>query len=246
MQKLNVSHNELSGTIPTGFSSMSSLETVDFSYNQLTGEIPSGKAFENTSAEAYIGNVGLCGNVQGMPSCDPPTTSGHHKRTVIEIVFSVIGAVLLLAMVAFLILACRRRPCEQKVNDPYESMIWEKESKFTFLDIVNATDSFNEAFCIGKGGFGRVYKAELPCVQVVAVKRFHVAETGDISEVSKKSFENEIKALTEVRHRNIVILRLRVLGEGQFEEDLRRGKDGVGHKGRSDPGGCSRLGLPAS
>jgi hypothetical protein len=63
----------------------------------------------------------------------------------------------------------------------------------------------------------------------VAVKRFHVAETGDISEVSKKSFENEIKALTEVRHRNIVMLRLRVPGEGQFEEDfVRGGKDGSG------------------
>jgi hypothetical protein len=211
LQKLNVSHNELSGTIPAGFSSMSSLETVDFSYNQLTGGIPSGKAFENTSAVAYIGNVGLCGNVKGMPSCDSPSSSGHHKRTVIEIVFSVIGAVLLLAMVACLILACRRWPREQKVleantNDSYESMIWDKESKFTFFDIVNATDSFNESFCIGKGGFGSVYKAELSSGQVVAVKRFHVAETGDISEVSKKSFENEIKALTEVRHRNIVKL----------------------------------------
>jgi serine/threonine protein kinase len=119
--------------------------------------------------------------------------------------------VLLAGIVACLILACRRRPREQKVleastNDPYESVIWEKEGKFTFLDIVNATDSFNEFFCIGKGGFGSVYKAELPSGQVVAVKRFHVAETGDISEVSKKSFENEIKALTEVRHRNIVKL----------------------------------------
>jgi hypothetical protein len=211
LQKLNLSHNKLSGTIPTGFSRMSSLETVDFSYNQLTGEIPSGSAFQNSSAAAYIGNLGLCGNVQGIPSCDRSASSGHHKRTVIEIVLSVVGAVLLAAIVACLILSCCRRPREQKVleastSDPYECMIWEKEGKFTFLDIVNATDSFNESFCIGKGGFGSVYKAELTSGQVVAVKRFHVTETGDISEASKKSFENEIKALTEVRHRNIVKL----------------------------------------
>lgn len=193
---------------------MSSLETVDFSYNQLTGEVPSGNVFQNSSAEAYIGNLGLCGDAQGIPSCgrssSPP---GHHERRLIAIVLSVVGTVLLAAIVvvACLILACRRRPRERKVleastSDPYESVIWEKGGNITFLDIVNATDGFSEVFCIGKGGFGSVYKAELPGGQVVAVKRFHVAETGDISEASRKSFENEVRALTEVRHRNVVKL----------------------------------------
>lgn len=124
---------------------------------------------------------------------------------------SVVGVVLLLAVVTCIILLCRRRPREKKevesnTNYSYESTIWEKEGKFTFFDIVNATDNFNETFCIGKGGFGSVYRAELSSGQVVAVKRFHVADTGDIPDVNKKSFENEIKALTEVRHRNIVKL----------------------------------------
>ncbi|VAH04143.1 unnamed protein product [Triticum turgidum subsp. durum] len=214
LQKLNLSHNDLSGSIPAGFSRMSSLDTVDFSYNRLTGKIPSGNAFQNTSADAYIGNLGLCGNVQGITSCDLGSggaSSGHRKRIVIATVVSVVGVVLLAALAACFILICRRRPREKKVleantNDTFESMIWEKEGKFTFFDIVNATDNFNETFCIGKGGFGAVYRAELASGQVVAVKRFHVAETGDISEISKKSFENEIKALTEVRHRNIVKL----------------------------------------
>lgn len=215
LQKLNLSRNELSGSIPAGFSSMSSLEAVDFSYNRLTGKIPSGNnIFQNTSADAYIGNLGLCGNVQGVAPCDlnsGSASSGHRRRIVIATVVSVVGVVLLAAVAACLILMCRRRPCEHKVleantNDAFESMIWEKEGKFTFFDIMNATDNFNETFCIGKGGFGTVYRAELASGQVVAVKRFHVAETGDISDVSKKSFENEIKALTEVRHRNIVKL----------------------------------------
>jgi hypothetical protein len=211
LQKLNLSHNDLSGSIPQWFSDMRSLETVDFSYNRLTGEIPS---IQNTSADAYIGNSGLCGNVQGIASCDHSSSSassGHHKKIVIASVVSVVGVVLLAAIAACLILIYRRRPREPKVleansNDAFESMIWEKEGKFTFFDIVNATDNFNEIFCIGKGGFGTVYRAELASGQVVAVKRFHVVETGDISDVNKKSFENEIKALTEVRHRNIVKL----------------------------------------
>lgn len=214
LQRLNLSHNELSGSIPAGFSRMSSLESVDFSYNRLTGSIPSGNVFQNASASAYVGNSGLCGDVQGLTPCDISSTgssSGHHKRVVIATVVSVVGVVLLLAVVTCIILLCRRRPREKKevesnTNYSYESTIWEKEGKFTFFDIVNATDNFNETFCIGKGGFGSVYRAELSSGQVVAVKRFHVANTGDISDVNKKSFENEIKALTEVRHRNIVKL----------------------------------------
>ncbi|KAB8112946.1 hypothetical protein EE612_051757, partial [Oryza sativa] len=214
LQRLNLSHNELSGSIPAGFSRMSSLESVDFSYNRLTGSIPSGNVFQNASASAYVGNSGLCGDVQGLTPCDISSTgssSGHHKRVVIATVVSVVGVVLLLAVVTCIILLCRRRPREKKevesnTNYSYESTIWEKEGKFTFFDIVNATDNFNETFCIGKGGFGSVYRAELSSGQVVAVKRFHVADTGDIPDVNKKSFENEIKALTEVRHRNIVKL----------------------------------------
>nr|CAD1844082.1 unnamed protein product [Ananas comosus var. bracteatus] len=68
------------------------------------------------------------------------------------------------------------------------------------------SDNFNEVYRIGEGGFGSVYKAELAAGPVVAVKCLQVAEPGDVSEINKKSFENEIRALTEVRHRNIVKL----------------------------------------
>ena len=40
-------------------------------------------------------------------------------------------------------------------------MVWWRDGKFTFGDTVKATDDINENYCIGKGGFGRVYKAEL-------------------------------------------------------------------------------------
>lgn len=69
LQKLNLSHSELNGSIPAGFSHVSSLEKVDFSYNQLTGEIPSWSAFQNTWVNAYIGNLGLYGNVQSITLC---------------------------------------------------------------------------------------------------------------------------------------------------------------------------------
>nr|POE86197.1 receptor-like protein 12 [Quercus suber] len=33
--------------------------------------------------------------------------------------------------------------------------------KFTFGDLVKATEDFNEKYCIGKGGFGTIYRAAL-------------------------------------------------------------------------------------
>jgi serine/threonine protein kinase len=91
-------------------------------------------------------------------------------------------------------------------KDVTDSLIWGRDGKFSFTDIVHATDNFNSAFCIGQGGSGIVYKAKLSAGQTVAVKRILVQDIGEVQEINKKSFENEIRALTEVRHRNIVKL----------------------------------------
>lgn len=93
-----------------------------------------------------------------------------------------------------------------KNGESSKSVIWERESKFTFGDIVQATDDFNEIYCIGRGGFGSVYKAVLSTGQVVAVKKLNMSDSSDIPATNRQSFENEIKMLTEVRHRNIIKL----------------------------------------
>ncbi|CAL9045512.1 unnamed protein product [Musa banksii] len=193
---------------------MVSLESVDFSYNNFTGPIPKGGAFRNASFKAYVGNLGLCGDVKGLLSCF--STSGevshkHHKRLVIAIVVPVVGVLVLAATVITIMLLCRDDPrekleMEKATRESSESSIWERECKFTFMDIANATGNFDEACCIGRGRFGSVYKAELPTGQVVAVKRFHVAHSEEMVDMYQKSFDNEIAALTEVRHRNIVKL----------------------------------------
>jgi serine/threonine protein kinase len=88
--------------------------------------------------------------------------------------------------------------------------VWGKDAAFSFGDILAATEHFNEAYCIGKGSFGSVYRADLPGPggQSLAVKRLDASETGDACRrgISEKSFENEVRALTRVRHRNIVRL----------------------------------------
>ncbi|XP_077252018.1 putative leucine-rich repeat receptor-like protein kinase At1g35710 [Tasmannia lanceolata] len=71
-------------------------------------------------------------------------------------------------------------------------------------NIIDAIEDFDEKHCIGEGGYGRVYKAALPTGQVVAVKKPHKLE--DSEHIDQRSFINEVRALTEIRHRNIVKL----------------------------------------
>ncbi|KAL3504512.1 hypothetical protein ACH5RR_034353 [Cinchona calisaya] len=50
------------------------------------------------------------------------------------------------------------------------------------------------------GGFGSVFRVELPNGQIVAIKKLHATVVVN----SSKDFANEIQALTRLRHRNIV------------------------------------------
>ncbi|MQL94998.1 hypothetical protein Taro_027662 [Colocasia esculenta] len=213
VEVLNLSHNHLAGRIPNGLSSMSSLTSMDFSYNNLTGPLPRGRNFDNAPAEAFVGNS-LCGGTKGLPPCDFSGEKSHSNRKKIIIAVVVPIAFLALATILVIIGCCSRRdqevagePASLRQEDaPLQSVIWERESKFAFNDIVNATYNFSDSCCIGKGGFGSVYRAKLPTGNLVAVKRFHMSDSGDVPEAVRKSFENEIQALTEVRHRNIVKL----------------------------------------
>ncbi|KAF8376808.1 hypothetical protein HHK36_031522 [Tetracentron sinense] len=114
-------------------------------------------------------------------------------------------------IVGILILCRKSKHCNEEMEITARDvitkpLIWEREGKFTFGDIAKATEDFNEIYCIGKGGFGSVYKAVLPTGQIVAVKRLHLSDSSDIPAINRRSFENEIGSLTEVRHRNIIKL----------------------------------------
>nr|AMM42960.1 LRR-RLK [Vernicia montana] len=216
LENLNVSHNSLSGKIPTALSGMVSLRSIDFSYNKLTGPIPTGGMFRNASAKAFVGNSDLCGEVEGLSPCNPLTSNGkssnYNKRVLIGVVvpICVLSATTVIVVVV-LISRCKTELHDEEIKginkrESFESMIWEREGKFTFGDIVKATDDFNEKYCIGKGGFGSVYKAVLSTGQVVAVKKLNISDSSDIPAINLQSFENEIRMLTEVRHRNIIKL----------------------------------------
>ncbi|KAF5475937.1 hypothetical protein F2P56_007691, partial [Juglans regia] len=82
--------------------------------------------------------------------------------------------------------------------------IWNYDGHIAYEDIIEATEDFDIRYCIGTGGYGSVYRAELPSGNVVALKKLHQKEAEN--PVFYKSFINEVGVLTEIRHRNIMKL----------------------------------------
>ena len=95
-----------------------------------------------------------------------------------------------------------------------ESLLWVKDGRFTFKEIVKATDNFSDSYCIGKGGFGNLYQASLLSGQSSCSQEAQMSESSDILSTNRQRFENEIRTLTEVRHRNIIKLNRFCLTKG--------------------------------
>ncbi|GAY66621.1 hypothetical protein CUMW_250240 [Citrus unshiu] len=209
LEKLNLSHNNLSGSIPNCFEGMHGLSIIDISDNQLQGPVPNSTAFRNAPVEALEGNKELCGGVKGMQPCK--VFSSHKQNSGgkwFAVVFPVLGALFVsMALIAIFILRKRKSDSgdRQSSNQNPQGLlsILNFEGKLVYDEIVRATNDFDAEHCIGNGGHGSVYRAELPSGEVVAVKKFHSPLPCD-QIADQKEFLTEVEALTEIRHRNIV------------------------------------------
>nr|AMM42891.1 LRR-RLK [Vernicia fordii] len=70
-----------------------------------------------------------------------------------------------------------------------------------YENIVEATGNFNASNCIGNGGFGATYKAEISSGVLVAIKRLAVGRFQGVQQ-----FHAEIKTLGRLHHPNLVTL----------------------------------------
>ncbi|KAG0500729.1 hypothetical protein HPP92_000801 [Vanilla planifolia] len=71
----------------------------------------------------------------------------------------------------------------------------------SYDSVVRATGNFNASNCIGSGGFGATYKAEVSPGVLVAIKRLSVGRLQGVQQ-----FHTEIKTLGRWRHSNLVTL----------------------------------------
>ncbi|KAF8012962.1 hypothetical protein BT93_I0967 [Corymbia citriodora subsp. variegata] len=203
MIDLDLSHNSLTGPIPWAIGNLTKLNNLYLSYNHLKGPIPYNVV--NTIPHiTFIGNKDLY---------QFGKTEAHSRRS------SVIYYMMLIPLAAIFI-SCivvgsrflfRRASVQTKSlqlgttekNGNFLS-IWNYDGRIAYEDIINATEDFDLKYCIGTGGYGSVYRTRLPNGKVVALKKLHRFEAEDPS--FDKSFRNEVKHLTEVRHRSIIKL----------------------------------------
>ncbi|XP_024171125.2 MDIS1-interacting receptor like kinase 2 isoform X1 [Rosa chinensis] len=210
---LNLSHNNLSGIVPQAFADLRGLEFVDISYNRLWGPIPENKAFQEAPIEALQGNPSLCGNATGLQPCTKTPGKKKHSSNigykVVCLVIPPVVGVLILVFCGIYITYRRKKNCQKTDEEDLHPKEFELrsmsifEGKLLYEEIAKATEDFDDAYCIGKGGTGSVYKAKLPSDDLVAVKKLHTTQC-DGERCFEKEFLNEVMALTEIRHRNIV------------------------------------------
>ncbi|XP_047310322.1 G-type lectin S-receptor-like serine/threonine-protein kinase SD1-1 [Impatiens glandulifera] len=80
-------------------------------------------------------------------------------------------------------------------SDDFESRL------FDLSTIISATQKFSSENKIGQGGFGHVYKGELPDGKEIAVKRLSQGSGQGLEE-----FKNEVVLIAKLQHRNLVSL----------------------------------------
>ncbi|XP_024041176.1 probable LRR receptor-like serine/threonine-protein kinase At3g47570 [Citrus clementina] len=71
--------------------------------------------------------------------------------------------------------------------------------RFSYLELLRATDGFSANNLIGRGSFGSVYKARLQDWMEFAIKVFHLQ-----FERAWKSFDVKCEVMKSIHHRNLV------------------------------------------
>ncbi|XP_047319953.1 phytosulfokine receptor 2 [Impatiens glandulifera] len=228
LEVLDLSNNGLEGSIPASFSKLTFLSMFNVADNNLSGEIPTGNQFSSFPSSSFEGNPGLCGTMdfpclRGVRPSKPKPENNNRRGSIFGISIGAgIGIALLLSALLF---SMRRKNnvAGDPIGDDFEEetdrqstmnsklvLFNSPTSDLTIPDLLKSTNNFSQANIIGCGGFGLVYKANLPNGLKVAVKRL----SGDCGQMERE-FQAEVEALSRAQHRNLVSLQ----GYCQYGDD---------------------------
>jgi serine/threonine protein kinase len=172
------------------------------------------------------------------PSIDlamlPKLPRRHQKGRrswVLEVVLPVATAAFLLSLGAIAFLLVRRHFRYAEVRED-----WELEfgpHRFSYKDLFHATGGFENKNLLGVGGFGRVYKGELPRSRLnIAVKRVsHDSKQGmkefiaEIVSIGRLQNRNLVQLLGYCRRKGELLLVYEYMHNGSLDKYLHNGKE---------------------
>ncbi|KAK6917380.1 Gnk2-homologous domain [Dillenia turbinata] len=139
-------------------------------------------------------------NVASSVPTDNTTTQGSNSRTK-TIIFVVFAVCISMILIIILISICMKKRKQKEKVENIDASIKLESLQYDFCTIELATNHFSDANRLGQGGFGTVYKGQLPNGQEIAVKRLS-RNSGQ----GEEEFKNEILLLAKLQHRNLVKL----------------------------------------
>ncbi|XP_006665052.3 probable LRR receptor-like serine/threonine-protein kinase At3g47570 [Oryza brachyantha] len=207
LKELYLAHNNLSEQIPKDLENMASLYWLDISFNNLDGQVPAQGVFANLTGFKFDGNDNLCGGIDELhlPSC--PTKPMEHNQRIHSVTQKVIIPIAITILVCFTLAAAffyirkKLRPsCMRttRVAPPIDGMY----PRISYYELFQATNGFSDSNLVGTGRYGSVYKGTVMVKRsetTVAIKVFNLEQSG-----SSKSFVAEGKAISKIRHRNLI------------------------------------------
>ncbi|KAH7848084.1 hypothetical protein Vadar_033649 [Vaccinium darrowii] len=196
LEYLGLGRNNLFGTIPNGLAYLPPLKYLDLSHNNLTGKIPDCLCLVTTlnlsfnHLEFQISNRSPNGCPYNI--CDKANSCPYNS---IDFSYT-------FPSMANKTPKIQSEDRAMKHGDFFS--IWNNDGRIAYEDIIKATNDFDIKYCIGTGGYGNVYRSQLPSGKVVALKKLHRLEAEDPA--FDLCFRNEVQVLTNVRHKSIVKL----------------------------------------
>uniref|UniRef100_A0A0E0M721 Receptor kinase-like protein Xa21 n=1 Tax=Oryza punctata TaxID=4537 RepID=A0A0E0M721_ORYPU len=207
LKELYLSHSNLSAQIPENMENMTSLYWLDISFNNLDGQVPAHGVFANLTGFKFYGNGKLCGGIDELhlPSC--PTKSMEHSRPMHSVTRKVLIPTVITMFVCFILAAVffyirkKLRPSSMRTT-MVAPLIDGMYPRISYYELFQATNGFSVNNLVGRGRYGSVYKGTMLLKKsetTVAIKVFNLEQSG-----SSKSFVAECKAISRIRHRNLI------------------------------------------